>query len=114
MLERRGLGEAGLTYICQRLAGGRTVSRLLLDGLDLAAGTASAYLPPAVSDVQTARFAEAGLTHLAQYTGTRRFGRDRMRARERLLASNWRYPSALIRLTQRSGRLSQRESEPTR
>ncbi|MGH2516401.1 MAG: hypothetical protein ACRDHP_12165 [Ktedonobacterales bacterium] len=40
MLERRELGEAGLTYIRERLAGGRTLSRLLLDGLDLAGGTA--------------------------------------------------------------------------
>lgn len=68
MLERRELGEAGLTYIRERLAGGRTLSRLLLDGLDLAGGTTWAYLPPAMSDVQATRFAEAGLTRLA--TGT--------------------------------------------
>jgi hypothetical protein len=68
MLERRGLGEAGLTYIRERLAGGRTLSRLPLDGLDLAGGTAWAYLPPAMSDAQATRFAEAGFTRLA--TGT--------------------------------------------
>lgn len=68
MLERRELGEAGLTYIRERLGGGRTLSRLLLDGLDLAGGTAWAHLPPAMSDAQATRFAEAGLTRRA--TGT--------------------------------------------
>jgi hypothetical protein len=68
MLERRALGESGLSYIRERLAGGRTLSRLLLDGLDLAGGTAWADLPPAMSDAHAMRFAEAGLSYLA--TGT--------------------------------------------
>jgi hypothetical protein len=75
MLERRGLGEAGFTYIRERLAGGRTLSRLLLDGLDLAGGTAWAYLPPAMSDAQATHFAEAGLTRRATGTSPAVFAR---------------------------------------
>lgn len=68
MLQPRELGEAGLTYIRERLAGGRTLSRLLLEGLDFAGGQAWTYLPPAMTEAQATRFAEAGLTRLA--TGT--------------------------------------------
>jgi hypothetical protein len=68
MLQPRELGDAGLTYIRERLAEGRTLSRLLLDGLDFAGGHAWTYLPPAMTAMQATRSAEAGLTRLA--TGT--------------------------------------------
>jgi hypothetical protein len=65
MLERRELGDAGLTYIRERLAWGRTLSRLLLDGLDLTAGRTWTYLPPAMPEEQAKRFAMGGVTRLA-------------------------------------------------
>jgi hypothetical protein len=68
MLERRELGHAGLTYIRERLARGRTLSHLLLAGLDLAGGHSWTYLPPAMTQGQATRFAEGGLAPLA--TGT--------------------------------------------
>jgi hypothetical protein len=75
MLQPRELGDAGLTYICERLAGGRTLSRLLLDGLDVAGGHAWTYLPPAMTEGQAGRFAEAGLTRLARGTAPAVFER---------------------------------------
>lgn len=65
MLECRELGNAGLTYIRERLAGGRTLSHLLLDGLDLVGGHSWTYLPPAMTQVQATHFAAGGLTRLA-------------------------------------------------
>jgi len=64
MLERRELGDAGLTYIRERLAWGRTLSRLLLDGLDLTTGRTWTYLPPAMPEEQAKRFALGGVTRL--------------------------------------------------
>jgi hypothetical protein len=39
MDERRDLGEGGLAYVRQRLEGGKTLAKLLLEGLDLTRGS---------------------------------------------------------------------------
>jgi hypothetical protein len=75
MLERRELGEAGLADIRERLGRGRTLSRLLLAELDLAAGHVWAYLPPALNDEQAVHFAEAGIARLALNAPSERFTR---------------------------------------
>jgi hypothetical protein len=73
MLERRELGEAGLAYLRERLAGGRTLSRLLLEELDGTADHTWAYLPPAMTDEQAAHYAEAGITRLSTRAPPERF-----------------------------------------
>lgn len=65
LLERRELGTLGLAYIRERLTGGRTLTRYLLEQVDLASGHAWAYLPTSMNDEQAARFDEFGLTELA-------------------------------------------------
>jgi hypothetical protein len=52
-------------YIRDRLASGSALAHLLLEGLDLASGHAWTYLPPAMTDAQATRFADAGVTRLA-------------------------------------------------
>lgn len=88
MLEPCELGDAGRTYIRQRLAGGRTLSRLLLDGLDLAGGHTWTYLPPALTDAQMTRFTEASATRLTTGTAPEVFEHpnDRWEAVQNLVA----------------------------
>lgn len=64
-LERRSLGDAGLTYVHDRLAPGNTLSRLLLNQLDLTRGHAWDYLPRAVTDEQACHFERRGVPSLA-------------------------------------------------
>jgi hypothetical protein len=58
MDERRDLGAGGLAYIRQRLEGGKTLAKLLLEGLDLSRGSAWAYLPPDMPEEQAQKFDE--------------------------------------------------------
>src|SRR5258708_7725801 len=65
MLERRELGDAGLTYVRERLLGGKTLSSLLLDRMEISGGRAWAYLPPAMTDAQAHHFEWAGVASTA-------------------------------------------------
>jgi hypothetical protein len=58
MDERRDLGEGGLAYVRQRLEGGKTFAKLLLEGLDLTRGSVWAYLPPEMPETQAQSFDE--------------------------------------------------------
>ncbi len=52
------LGEPGLAYMRERLAGGKTLARLLLEGIDLRQGTAWAYLPAGLPESAVLRIDE--------------------------------------------------------
>jgi len=58
MDERRDLGASGLAYIRQRLESGKTLAKLLLEGLDLSRGSVWAYLPPDMPEAQAQSFDE--------------------------------------------------------
>ena len=58
MDQRRELGAGALAYIRQRLEGGKTLAKLLLEGLDLSRGSVWAYLPPDMPKAQAQRFDE--------------------------------------------------------
>jgi hypothetical protein len=52
------LGEPGLAYIRERLGGGKSLSHLLLAGIDLQQGTAWTYLPTDLPPSATVQFDE--------------------------------------------------------
>jgi len=53
---RRRLGEAGLSYLRERLAEGNTLSRLTLAAMDLDQGEAYVYIPEHISMKLTLKF----------------------------------------------------------
>src|SRR5262249_32579939 len=66
-LERRELGGAGLAYIRERLASGKTLSTLLLQHLDVADGQTWAELPPWATDEQACQFGDAAWAVTGSY-----------------------------------------------
>ena len=57
---RRRLGEAGLSYLRERLAEGNTLSRLTLAAMDLDQGEAYVYIPEHISMKLTLKFELGG------------------------------------------------------
>jgi hypothetical protein len=56
VLELRDLGDAGRAYVRDRLAGGKSLSQLLLQDVDLQRGTVWTYLPSVLTAAQAYMF----------------------------------------------------------